>query len=73
MSAELEAVLTAARDLAWHSHSNMYGPPYADRRQAFARLRGALHVYDQSEGRLDRPVALPTRPGAEPRHPEVAA
>jgi hypothetical protein len=70
---ELDAVLAAARELAWHSHANMYGPPYAARRQAFAQLRGALHVYDQEAGRPADLGRLPTRPGAEPRAPEVAA
>lgn len=44
---ELAYVLALARDLAWSSHCNVIGLRYVERREAHARLRGALAAYDQ--------------------------
>ena len=48
---ELAYVLALARDLAWSTHCNVIGLRYAERREAHARLRGALAVYDSERGR----------------------
>ena len=45
---ELAYVLALARDLAWCTHANVIGLRYVERREAHARLRGALDVYDQA-------------------------
>jgi hypothetical protein len=47
---ELAYVLALARDLAWSTHCNVIGLRYAERREAHARLRGALAIYDQARG-----------------------
>lgn len=47
---ELAYVLALARDLAWSSHCNVVGLRYVERRDAHARLRGALDAYDRARG-----------------------
>lgn len=47
---ELAYVLALARDLAWSSHCNVIGLRYVERREAHARLRGALAAYDRARG-----------------------
>lgn len=49
---ELALLIAAARDAAWRSHCNLVGVPYQARREALARLRGALAGYDQARGAL---------------------
>lgn len=49
---ELALLIAAARDAAWTSHCNLVGVPYHDRREALARLRGALAGYDRARGAL---------------------
>lgn len=44
---ELAFLLDAIRALAWSSHCNVVGLRYVERREAFARLRGALISYDR--------------------------
>lgn len=44
---ELAYVIALARDLAWSTHCNVIGLRYAERREAHARLRGALAAYDR--------------------------
>ena len=68
MTPELAALLAIAREVAWSSWSNLYGLPYYQRRDAVKRLRGALLTFDGQQGE-----AQPTRNGAEPRRPKVAA
>jgi hypothetical protein len=41
-------VLALARDLAWTTHANVIGLRYLERRDAHARLRGALAAYDRA-------------------------
>lgn len=45
---ELAYVLACARDLAWATRANVVGIRYLERRDAHARLRGALAVYDRA-------------------------
>lgn len=45
---ELAYVLACARDLAWATHANVVGIRYLERRDAHARLRGALATYDRA-------------------------
>jgi hypothetical protein len=45
---ELAYVLACARDLAWSTHANVTGLRYLERREAHARLRGALAAYDHA-------------------------
>lgn len=54
---ELAYVLALARDLAWSSHCNVIGLRYVERRDAHARLRGALDAYDRERARLVEAVA----------------
>ena len=49
---ELAFLIAAARDLAWASHCNVVGLRYVERREAHARLRGALLGYDRARGAL---------------------
>lgn len=46
MGEELAFLVAAARDTAGQSAANRCGLPYIARRESFARLRGALAVYD---------------------------
>lgn len=45
---QLAALIDCARDLAWRSHCNVVGLEYHERRESFARLRGALAAYDEA-------------------------
>jgi hypothetical protein len=47
---ELAFLVQAARHAAWTSHCNLIGLRYAERRDALARLRGALRGYDLARG-----------------------
>ena len=49
---ELAYVLACARDLAWSTHCNVIGLRYVERRDAHARLRGALAAYDAERLRM---------------------
>lgn len=49
---ELALLIAAARDAAWSSHCNLVGVAYQERREALARLRGALGGYDRARGVL---------------------
>lgn len=49
---ELAYVLALTRDLAWSSHCNVIGLRYLERRDAHARLRGALRAYDIARGAI---------------------
>lgn len=49
---ELALLIAAARDAAWTSHCNLVGVAYQERREALARLRGALAGYDRARGVL---------------------
>ena len=39
-------ILLIARPLAWTTHGNTVGLAYAERRDLFAKLRGAVAAYD---------------------------
>lgn len=43
---ELALLIEAARAAAWTSHCNVLGLRYLERKEALARLRGALAGYD---------------------------
>jgi hypothetical protein len=47
---ELAYLIEAARAAAWVSHCNVLGAAYYDRKEALARLRGALGGYDRARG-----------------------
>lgn len=47
---ELAFLIEAARSLAWSSHCNVIGLRYLERKEAHARLRGALSAYDRARG-----------------------
>lgn len=44
---ELAMLIDAARVAAWTTHCNVTGLRYLDRKEALARLRGALAAYDR--------------------------
>lgn len=43
---ELALLIDAARAAAWSTHCNVVGIAYLERKEAVARLRGALQAYD---------------------------
>lgn len=45
---ELAYLIAAARDAAWMTHCNVRGLRYLERKDAVARLRGALAAYDRA-------------------------
>lgn len=45
---ELAFLVAAARDVAWQTHCNVVGLRYHERKDALARLRGALASYDRA-------------------------
>jgi hypothetical protein len=49
---ELAYVLALTRDLAWSTHAKVIGLRYIERRDADARLRGALVAYDRARGAI---------------------
>jgi hypothetical protein len=44
---ELAALVAAIRRAAQCTYSNRFGPPYAERRDAIRKLRGALSAWDE--------------------------
>lgn len=47
MSPRAAAVIEAARNVAWLTHGNTSKAIYAERREAFAILRGCIEEYDR--------------------------